>query len=144
MLRPILLAVVVLVDQAKCEYLLQNRVRRLKPDMALSLFVIGHHEIQLVASFPLIQITNMKTQKSTHTDSIRGLVLVIPVICSMALAACSDVAGTPGTHQAVNLQSAVVGHVGTSDNVTIGPRTYNPETRSFDRPWPFGPESSTQ
>jgi hypothetical protein len=106
--------------------------------------VIGHHEIQLAASLLLMQISNMKIQQLTHIGSIRGLVSVIPVICSMAFAACSDVAGTPGTHQAVNLQSAVVGHGVTGSNVTIGPRTYNPETRSFDRPWPFGPESSAQ
>jgi YHS domain-containing protein len=26
----------------------------------------------------------------------------------------------------------------------IGPRTYNTETRSFERPWPFGPEGGAQ
>jgi hypothetical protein len=86
----------------------------------------------------------MKNTKSFHTDFNRGLLLMVPIICSMAFAACSDVAGTPGTHQAVNLQSAAVGHAKTVDNVTIGPRTYNSETRSFDRPWPFGPESGPQ
>jgi hypothetical protein len=86
----------------------------------------------------------MKTQIPIHTNSTRRLLLIIPLICSMAFAACSDVAGTPGTQQAVNLQSAVVGHAQTGDNVTIGPRTYNSETRSFDRPWPFGPESGPQ
>jgi hypothetical protein len=86
----------------------------------------------------------MKTQRSTHTNFTRGLALVVPVIFSMAFAACSDVAGTTGAHQGVNLQSAVIGHVGTGDSVTIGPATYNAEARSFDRPWPFGPESSAQ
>jgi hypothetical protein len=28
--------------------------------------------------------------------------------------------------------------------VQIEPRKYNPETRGFDRPWPFGPESDGQ
>jgi hypothetical protein len=28
--------------------------------------------------------------------------------------------------------------------VQIEPRKYNPETRGFDRPWPFGPESDAQ
>jgi hypothetical protein len=28
--------------------------------------------------------------------------------------------------------------------VQIEPRRYNPETRGFDRPWPFGPESDAQ
>jgi hypothetical protein len=86
----------------------------------------------------------MKTQKTIHSSSNRVLFLVVPVICSMAFAACSDIAGAPGTHQAVNLQSAVLGHAETGDNVTIGTRTYNPESRSFDRPWPFGPESSAE
>jgi hypothetical protein len=26
----------------------------------------------------------------------------------------------------------------------IGPRTYNTETRSFESPWPFGPEGGAQ
>jgi hypothetical protein len=84
----------------------------------------------------------MKNQQ--HSGSNRILFLVVPVICSMAFAACSDVAGEPGAHQAVNLQSAVLGHAKSGDNVTIGPRSYNPETRSFDRPWPFGPEGGAQ
>jgi hypothetical protein len=86
----------------------------------------------------------MKNQKSIHPDSSRRLLLMVPVIISMALAACSDVAGTPGIHQAVNLQSAVAGEHQTIDNVTIGPRTYNLASRGFDRPWPFGPESGPQ
>jgi hypothetical protein len=28
----------------------------------------------------------------------------------------------------------------TQDQMSIGHRTYNIATRSFDRPWPFGPE----
>jgi hypothetical protein len=86
----------------------------------------------------------MKTQKSTHTNSGRRLLLLVPVICSMALAACSDVSGAQGPYQTINLQKAVVGRGRTSDNVTIGSRVYNPETRSVDRPWPFGPEGGAQ
>ena len=86
----------------------------------------------------------MKTQKTIQDDSNRRLLLMVPMICSLAFAACSDVAGTPGTHQAVNLQTAVLGRAQSGDNVTIGPRTYNSETRSFDRPWPFGPEFNPQ
>jgi hypothetical protein len=82
--------------------------------------------------------------KINHTHSIRRLLLMVPVISSMAFAACSDVAGTAGTHAAVSFHSAVVGEPRTGDNVTIGLRTYNSETRSFDRPWPFGPESNPQ
>ena len=69
---------------------------------------------------------------------------MVPLIFSLAFAACSDVVGTPGTHQAVNLQGAVVGKPQTGENVTIGPRIYELETRDFDRPWPFGPESDPQ
>ena len=86
----------------------------------------------------------MKTQRSIQANSIRRLLLMVPVVCSLAFAACSDVAGTAGTHRAVNLQSAAVGEHETGDNVTIGPRTYDPETRNFDRPWPFGPEGGAQ
>jgi len=89
-------------------------------------------------------LENMKTQKSIDTNSVRRVLLTVPVICSMAFAAGSDVAGTAGTHPAVNLQSAVVGEPQTGDNVTIGPRTYDSDTRDFDRPWPFGPESGPQ
>jgi hypothetical protein len=86
----------------------------------------------------------MKTKTSIHIHSIPRLLLMVPVICSMAFAACSEAAGTAGPHPTVNLQSAVVGRPQTGDNVTIGPRTYNSETRSFDRPWPFGPEFNPQ
>ena len=73
----------------------------------------------------------MKTKKSIHIHSIPRLLFMVPVIYSIAFAACSDVAGTAGTHATVNLQSAVVGRPQTGDNVTIGPRTYNSETQSL-------------
>jgi len=84
----------------------------------------------------------MKTQ--TSTNSIRRLLLTIPVICSMAFAACSEAGGTARTHATVNFRSAAVGTSQTGDNVTIGPSNYNSEARSFDRPWPFGPEFDPQ
>ena len=86
----------------------------------------------------------MKTQKSIVTNSIGRLLIIVPVIGSMAFTACSDVAGTAGTPSGVNLQSAVAGKPRTGDNVTIGRRTYDSEGRGFDRPWPFGPESDQQ
>jgi hypothetical protein len=100
--------------------------------------------MQLALPSILRELLNMKTQKSIPTNANRRLLLMAPVICSLAFAACSDLAGTPGTHQTVNFQSAVAGELRTGDNVTIGPRTYNTETRSFDRPWPFGPEGGAQ
>jgi hypothetical protein len=73
-----------------------------------------------------------------------AVVLIVPVTCSMAFAACSDLAGNEGTHPNVNYQKAVVGGPQTGDNVTIGPGTYNPESQGFERPWPFGPEFNPQ
>jgi hypothetical protein len=75
---------------------------------------------------------------------MRRLFLMAPVIYSMGFAGCSDVAGTAGTHPVVNFLGAKRGKPQTGDNVTIGPATYSSETRNFDRPWPFGPESGAQ
>ena len=86
----------------------------------------------------------MKTDKLIRTISIHRLLFVVPVICSLAFAACSDLAGTVGTHATVNLQSAAVGERQTGDNVNIGRRTYNSEAKGFERPWPFGPEFNPQ
>jgi hypothetical protein len=86
----------------------------------------------------------MKTQTSIHSNSICRLLFMVPLICSMGFAACSEVAGTAGTHLTVNLRSALAGKSQTGDNVTIGPKTYNSKERSFDRPWPFGPEFNPQ
>ena len=62
----------------------------------------------------------MKTQKLIDTNLISRL-LIVPVICSLAFAACSDAGGMAGTHATVNLQNAATG-----DNVTIDPRTSAP------------------
>jgi hypothetical protein len=110
----------------------------------LSPIFIGYHNIQLAPACTLIEFGNMKTQKSIHANHIPRLLLTVPVICSMAFAASSSVAGTARTHRVVNLQTSLVGERQASDNVTIGARTYNSESRSFDRPWPFGPESGAQ
>jgi hypothetical protein len=80
----------------------------------------------------------------TYTNSVRRLLFVVPVICSLAFAACSDIGGVPGTHATVNLHSAAVGKRQITDDVTIGPRTYNSESKSFERPWPFGPQFNPQ
>jgi hypothetical protein len=100
--------------------------------------------MRLAIAFCLAVVRYMKTQNVIHTNSIRGLILMVSVICATTFAACSDFAGTAGTHSTVNLQSAAVGLRQTGDNVTIGPKTYNSESRSFERPWPFGPESNPQ
>ena len=83
--------------------------------------------------------------KATEKAMVQAaVVLIVPVTCSMAFAACSDLAGEAGPHPTVKLQSASVGGPQTGDNVTIGPTTYNSETTSFERPWPFGPEFNPQ
>jgi len=87
---------------------------------------------------------NMKAQKSIHNRSIRRLLFIGPVVCSIAFAGCSDVARTAGTQTNVNLQSTVVGEPQNGDNVSIGPATYNSATHGFERPWPFGPEYNPQ
>jgi hypothetical protein len=55
------------------------------------------------AATDLIVFENMKTKKSIHIHSIPRLLFMVPVIYSIAFAACSDVAGTAGTHATVNL-----------------------------------------
>ena len=75
---------------------------------------------------------------------IRRLILMALVICLTGLSARSGLAGAARRHAIVNFQSAKVRKFQAGDNITIGPATYNSETRSFDRPWPFGPESSPQ
>ena len=100
-------------------------------------------KIQLALSFIFTAIWDMKIQQSIHTNPVRRLALIF-VICSMAFAACSEVAETAANHASISFQSPVTGRRQTGDNVTIGPRTYNSETRSFDRPWPFGPEGGAQ
>ena len=86
----------------------------------------------------------MKIQKSILTNSVRRSLLMVSVTCSMTFAACLGVASTAGTHPTVNLQRAVVGEPQIGDNVTIGPSIYNSRDKSFDRPWPFGPEFNPQ
>jgi hypothetical protein len=100
------------------------------------------HEALACNLFKSLVLENMKTQKSLQSKFIRRSLLLVPVLCSIPFAACSDVAGTAGTHPTVNLQFAAVGEPQTGENVTVGPETYNSEARSFDRPWPFGPESN--
>jgi hypothetical protein len=86
----------------------------------------------------------MKIQKSIPAHSINRLPLIVLVTFSAAFAAFPSVAGTAKTHSTVYLQSASVGKHHTGDYITIGRRSYNPESRGFDRPWPFGPEATQQ
>jgi hypothetical protein len=106
--------------------------------------VISYHNMCLAFSFDLIVVDNMEIQKSVPAYSINRLLLTVLVTCAVASTAFSAVAGPVKTHSRVYLQSSSVRKHQTSDYITIGSRTYNPESRSFERPWPFGPESSQQ
>ena len=75
---------------------------------------------------------------------IRRLILMALVICLTGLSGRSGLAGAARTHAIVKFRSAKVRKLHAGDNITIGPAIYRSETRSFDRPWPFGPESSPQ
>jgi hypothetical protein len=84
----------------------------------------------------------MKIQSFLHTPSYRGLILLVPALGSMAFAVCASAAGTAGTRPTVNVRTGSLGKHPARGHVTIGPRTYNPETENFDGSWPFGPESN--
>jgi hypothetical protein len=72
------------------------------------------------------------------------LIVILSVIVVLATGCFTT--GTGSSARLISLipASYVTGKPQTGDNVTIGPTTYNSETQSFDRPWPFGPESSPQ
>jgi hypothetical protein len=60
------------------------------------------------------------------------IILVISSVSSLLATGCSTAGHT-----------AKQGQPG-GGYVQIEPRRYNAETRSFDRPWPFGPEADVQ
>jgi hypothetical protein len=70
------------------------------------------------------------------------LIVILSVIVVLATG-CSTT-GTGSSGRLISLITASHQNANSGDNVTIGPRTYNSETQSFDRPWPFGPVSSPQ
>ena len=94
--------------------------RQSQRDALISRLVIRNHGIQLVLSSVSVERENMKTQKLIDTNLISRL-LIVPVICSLAFAACSDAGDMAGTHATVNLQNAATG-----DDLTIDPRTSAP------------------
>jgi hypothetical protein len=68
---------------------------------------------------------------------------MISAVFSLGLAAC---AGTDGTAEHVHNRNSMIvaarDYDPESNNVRISPTQYNTESQSFERPWPFGPESS--
>jgi hypothetical protein len=52
----------------------------------------------------------------------------------MVFASCSDVTGTAAAGSMVNSQAPATEENTTGSDLTLGERTYNSETKSFDRP----------
>jgi len=73
----------------------------------------------------------MRTNMCLKNNTYLQLILIVPAISLLGFTGCSTADGT-------------VRHNYTGGYAQIAPRAYNPESRSFDRPWPFGPESSQQ
>jgi hypothetical protein len=73
----------------------------------------------------------MTINKCLNTNNCLRLLLIAPAIALLGLTACSTVDGTAK-------QNYKGGYV------DIPPGAYNPESRGYDRPWPFGPESTQQ
>jgi hypothetical protein len=73
----------------------------------------------------------MPTNIILNSDTYLRLLLIVSVVGLLGLTGCSTTDRT-------------VGQTRTGGNVQILARTYNSESRDFDRPWPFGPESSQQ
>jgi hypothetical protein len=73
----------------------------------------------------------MKEKRTFHSSIYRQWFLIVPAIMMLGLTACSTADGTARRNY----------KGGYAD---ILPRAYNSESRSFDRPWPFGPEATQQ
>jgi hypothetical protein len=72
----------------------------------------------------------MPTNITLNSNTYLRLLLMVPAVGLLGL--------TGSTADETVLQNHTGGHV------QIVARTYHSESRSFDRPWPFGPESSQQ
>ena len=66
-----------------------------------------------------------------NTNTYLRLLLTTPVIALLGLTACSSADGTAR-------------HNDRAGYADIPPRAYNSESRGYDRPWPFGSESTQQ
>jgi hypothetical protein len=73
----------------------------------------------------------MPTNVTPNSDTYLRLLLIVSAVGLLGLTGCSTADRTVGQNR-------------TGGNVQILGRTYNSESRDFDRPWPFGPESSEQ
>ena len=73
----------------------------------------------------------MPTNMTLNSNTYLRFLLIVPAIGLLVFTGCSTTDRTVG-------QNRKGGYV------QIASRTYNSESRSFDRPWPFGPESTQQ
>ena len=73
----------------------------------------------------------MKNRIQLSSKTYHQLLLIVPAI---ALLAFADSPTANGAERQARKHSYV----------QIGASAYNPESKSFDRPWPFGPESTQQ
>jgi hypothetical protein len=74
---------------------------------------------------------HMIDNKIFRTSIYIRLILIVPAIALLGLTACSTADGTAR-------------HNDGDGYANIPRRAYNSESRGFDRPWPFGPESTQQ
>jgi hypothetical protein len=73
---------------------------------------------------------SMKTNITLDPNNYLRLTLIVPAIALLGLTSCST-ADSPVRHN-------------TAAYLEIAPPAYNSESPGFDRPWPFGPESTQQ
>jgi hypothetical protein len=106
-----------------------NLVKNFKFHKEAKMRIIESSEVML--SIIEIKEKKMKESKIYHPSTFRRWALIGPAIVMLGLTACSTTGGTAR-------RSYSGGYA------DISPRAYNTESRSFDRPWPFGPESTQQ
>lgn len=83
----------------------------------------------------------MKFEPSVKGENCLRFVMMAFTAALLGATGCAGLHGTTGQSRTANLLTEASGPPAV-DHVTIGPRIYNPETHSFDPPWPFGPESN--
>jgi hypothetical protein len=85
----------------------------------------------------------MRANIILHTNAYLKLGLIVPAIALLGLTGCSTADGT-GRHNYTGWYAQIAPGVDSAPSVDIGSSVYNSESHSFDRPWPFGPESTQQ
>jgi hypothetical protein len=94
------------------------------------IILIGDRNIQWMML--IISVLDGKTTGAhmiMNRNTYFQLSLIVPAIALLGLTGPSIVDGKGG-------------HNNTDDDGRIAPRVYNSQDRRFDRPWPFGPEST--